>query len=88
MPACRNLLRKRGALTDVRQGPGRYDAVHALRLFQRRDGNRTGANVHDKEDFPEQQYERTENSSMPFVVLSVLVAVVGLIAVMAAWTGA
>ncbi|QBE62208.1 hypothetical protein [Pseudoduganella lutea] len=56
--------------------------------FKRRDGNRTGANVHDKEDFPEQQYERTANPTMPCVVLSVLVAVVGLIAVMAAWAGA
>ncbi|GGY40975.1 hypothetical protein OU994_11650 [Pseudoduganella sp. SL102] len=44
--------------------------------------------MHDKEEFPEQHYERTEDSTMPYVVLSVLVAVVGLIAVLAAWTGA
>jgi len=44
--------------------------------------------VHDKEEFPEQQYERTGTSTMPYVVLAVLVAVVGLIAVLAAWTGA
>lgn len=56
--------------------------------FERRDGNRTGANVQDKEEFPEQQYERQGTSTMSCVVLSVLVAVVGLIAVMAAWTGA
>jgi hypothetical protein len=44
--------------------------------------------VHDNEDIPEQTYERTGTSTMSYVVLSVLVAVVGLIAVLAAWTGA
>jgi hypothetical protein len=75
-------------LTDVRQRGGRYDAVHALRRFERRDGNRTGASVQDKEEFPEQQYERKGTSTMSCVLLAVLVAVVGLIAVMAARTGA
>jgi hypothetical protein len=45
--------------------------------------------VYDKEDFPEQQqYERTGTSTMPHVVLSLLVVVVGFIAVLAAWTSA
>ncbi len=54
----------------------------------RRDGNRTGADVYDKEDFPEQQYERTGTPTMSYVILTALVAVVGFIAVLAAWTGA
>ena len=54
----------------------------------RRDGNRTGADVYDKEESPEQQYERTVTPIMSHVVLAVLVVVVGFIAVLAAWTGA
>jgi len=54
----------------------------------RRDGNRTGADVYDKEESPEQQYERTGTPIMSHVVLAVLVVVVGFIAVLAAWTGA
>ena len=45
--------------------------------------------MYDSEDFPEQQqYERTGTSDMSHVVLIVLVAVVGFIAVLAAWTRA
>ncbi|HEX8602706.1 MAG TPA: hypothetical protein VF774_08665 [Pseudoduganella sp.] len=45
--------------------------------------------MYDKEETPEQQqYERTGTPIMSYVVLTVLVAVVGFIAVMAAWTGA
>ncbi len=49
---------------------------------------RTGANVYDKDEFPEQQYERKGSPTMPYVVLAVLVAVVVFIAVLAARTGA
>lgn len=51
-------------------------------------GNRTGANVYDKEDIPEQQYERSESPALSYVVLTVLIAVVCFIAAMAAWTSA
>jgi hypothetical protein len=45
--------------------------------------------VYDKEDFPDQQqYERTGSATMSHIVLTVLVAVVGFIAVLAAWTSA
>lgn len=57
-------------------------------LTTRCGGNRTGADVYDKEDYAEQLYERVETPVTPYVVLAVLVAVVGLIAVLAAWTGA
>ena len=53
-----------------------------------RDSNQTGANVYDKDEFPEQQYERKGTPTMPYVVLTVLIAVVGFIAVLAAWTRA
>jgi len=53
------------------------------------DGTWTGAHVYDKEDFPDQQqYERTGSATMSHIVLTVLVAVVGFIAVLAAWTSA
>lgn len=51
-------------------------------------GKRTGANVYDKEDNPEQQYERSGNPAMSYLVLSVLLAVVCFIAAMAVWTSA
>jgi hypothetical protein len=54
---------------------------HAVRRRQR-----TGADVYDREDSAEQQYERTGSSAMSYVVLAVLVAVVGAIAGFAAWT--
>jgi len=44
--------------------------------------------VHDNQDNPEQQYERSGNPAMSYVVLTVLLAVVGFIAAMAAWTSA
>jgi len=55
---------------------------HAVRC------KRTGAIVYDKEDNPEQQYERTAVPVTPTVLLSALIAVVSLIAVLAAWTSA
>jgi hypothetical protein len=48
----------------------------------------TGADVYDKEDSPEAQYEKTGSSTMAYVVLTLLVAVVGVIAALAAWTSA
>jgi len=51
-------------------------------------GNRTGANVYDNQDQPEQQYERSESPAMSYVVLTILIAVVCFIAGMAAWTSA
>ena len=44
--------------------------------------------MYDKEDNPEMQYERIGNPTMSYIVLAVLVAVVGLIAGLAAWTSA
>ena len=44
--------------------------------------------MYDKDENPEQQYERKGSPMMSYVVLSVLVTVVVFIAVMAAWTGA
>jgi len=44
--------------------------------------------VYDKEDKLELQYERNGTPAMSYVVLTVLVAVVGLIAGLAAWTSA
>jgi hypothetical protein len=55
---------------------------HAMRWQQ------TGASVYDKEDLQEQGYERTESSATSYMVLVALVAVVGFIAVLAAWTSA
>jgi hypothetical protein len=57
-------------------------------LFTRCGGNRTGADVYDKDDIAEQQYERAGTPVTSYVLLAVLVAVVGFIAVLAAWTGA
>ena len=51
-------------------------------------GKRTGANVYDKEDNPEQHYERSGSPAMSYLVLSVLLAVVCFIAAMAVWTSA
>jgi len=51
-------------------------------------GNRTGANVYDNQDKPEQQYERSESPAMSYLVLTTLIAVVCFIAAMAAWTSA
>ncbi|MDN4055911.1 hypothetical protein QPK32_22850 [Massilia sp. YIM B02763] len=42
--------------------------------------------MYDKEDNPELQYERSGTPATAYLVLGVLVAVVGLIAVLAAWT--
>jgi len=44
--------------------------------------------VYDKEDSPEQQYERSGTPAMSYVVLIALVAVVVFIAAMAVWTSA
>jgi hypothetical protein len=44
--------------------------------------------VYDKEESTEHLYERREASATPYIVLAVLVAVVGLIAGLAAWTNA
>jgi hypothetical protein len=44
--------------------------------------------VYDREEFPEQHYERKGSQMMSYVVLGALVAVVSFIAVMAAWTSA
>jgi hypothetical protein len=44
--------------------------------------------VYDQEDNPEAQYERGGTPATSYVVLGVLVAVVGLIALLAAWTSA
>ncbi|WP_338760075.1 hypothetical protein [Massilia sp. METH4] len=41
-----------------------------------------------EEEFLVEQYERKGTSAMPYIVLAALVAVVGLIAGLAAWTGA
>jgi hypothetical protein len=57
-------------------------------LFPRCGGNRTGADVYDREDGVEHQYERAGTPLTSYVVLAVLVAVVGFIAGLAAWTGA
>jgi hypothetical protein len=43
--------------------------------------------VHDKEELPDQQYERIDTRAMSYIVLMVLVAVVGSIAALA-WTSA
>ncbi len=43
--------------------------------------------MYDKEDFTE-QYDRTGNPTTPYIVLTVLIAVVGLIAGLAVWTSA
>ena len=51
-------------------------------------GNRTGADVYDKEDNAEKLYERAETPVTSYLVLVVLVAVVGFIAGLAAWAGA
>lgn len=40
--------------------------------------------MYDKEDLPEQQYERTETPATSYIVLVALIAVVGFIAVLAA----
>ncbi len=44
--------------------------------------------MYDKEDNPEAQYESTGAPTMAYVVLALLVAVVGVIAALAAWTSA
>lgn len=46
--------------------------------------------MYDKEDNPDlpTQYERSGTPTMSYVVLATLVAVVGLIAALAAWTSA
>ncbi|WP_267874612.1 MULTISPECIES: hypothetical protein [unclassified Massilia] len=44
--------------------------------------------MYDKEDSPEQQYERIETPATSYIVLVALTAVVGFIAVLAAWTSA
>nr|WP_314540961.1 hypothetical protein [uncultured Massilia sp.] len=42
--------------------------------------------MYDKEDCQELQYERSGTPATSYLVLGVLVAVVGVIAVLAAWT--
>jgi hypothetical protein len=56
----------------------------------RNGSNRTGANVYDNQDQPEQQYERSESPApvIAYMVLTTLIAVVCFIAAMAAWTSA
>ena len=45
--------------------------------------------MYDKEEVPElQQYDRTGTPAMSYVVLFALIAVVGVIAVLAVWTSA
>ncbi|WP_267875182.1 hypothetical protein [Massilia sp. Leaf139] len=44
--------------------------------------------MYDKEDLQEQQYERTGTPATSYIVLVALLAVVGFIAVLAAWTSA
>ena len=77
MPIC-NLFRKVMFM--------RCASDHAVR--RHRDRHTTGAQVVDVDDLPEQQYERTGDSTMPHVLLVVLVAVVCFIAGLAAWTSA
>jgi hypothetical protein len=65
-----------------------YSSTHALRIGTCGAALTTGANVYDKEDNPEAQYERSGTPATSYLLLGVLVAVVGLIAVLAAWTSA
>jgi hypothetical protein len=64
-----------------------YDAIHALRIGHTVRRQRTGVKVYENEDAIE-KYERNGSSTMSYIVLAVLVAVVCLIAGLAVWTSA
>jgi len=74
-------------LTDGKRSPFAYDGIHALRIGHSVRRQRTGAKVYEKEDSIE-KYDRNGNSTMSYIVLAVLVAVVCLIAGLAVWTSA